>query len=313
MTRPPRAEEPPVKVLYVAGVGRSGSTVLECLLNLAPGYAACGEVTFLWERGLRGRHRCGCGETIPACAVWGPVVAEIPADQQEEAWTLHRRLARFRSLPAHLLGGGVRRREALARYRTILSRVYRARARATGATVLVDTSTYPAFGAVLAGAPGLDVRLLQLVRDPRGCAFSWQRRKQRPEVDEPGAEMPRLGPGYVALEWMVSHLGSEWLAGQVEHATRRRYEDFAEAPVEALLAIGDLMDEPVDAAAVLAQAAQGLGSNHTVSGNPLRFLRSGVEVRLDREWESALPWWPRILVTGMTLPLLARYGYLDRG
>ena len=48
----PAGSPDPVRVLYVAGAGRSGSTVLANLLGEVPGFVSVGEVRFLWERGL---------------------------------------------------------------------------------------------------------------------------------------------------------------------------------------------------------------------------------------------------------------------
>ena len=43
----------PVKVLLLAGSGRSGSTVLANLLGSVEGAFSGGELRYLWERGLR--------------------------------------------------------------------------------------------------------------------------------------------------------------------------------------------------------------------------------------------------------------------
>ena len=42
----------PTTVLYVAGAGRSGSTLLDNLLGQIPGFFSAGELRYVWERGL---------------------------------------------------------------------------------------------------------------------------------------------------------------------------------------------------------------------------------------------------------------------
>jgi hypothetical protein len=55
-----------------------------------------------------------------------------------------------------------------------------------------------------------------------------------------------------------------------------------------------------------------LGAHHSVGGNPMRFSQGTVDVRLDDGWRDALPRRDRRIVTLLTLPLLAAYGYLHR-
>ena len=50
--------------------------------------------------------------------------------------------------------------------------------------------------------------------------------------------------------------------------------------------------------------------NHTVAGNPIRFTRGPLEIRADAEWQALMPARQRAVVTGLTWPLLWRYGFL---
>jgi hypothetical protein len=53
-----------------------------------------------------------------------------------------------------------------------------------------------------------------------------------------------------------------------------------------------------------------LTGNHTVSGNPARYVHGIVPIREDDdEWRSRMPMRQRIAVTVATLPGLVRYGY----
>ena len=59
-----------VRVLYVGGLGRSGSTLMERLVGQLPGVCAVGELVHLWERGVVADERCGCGEPFGRCPFW---------------------------------------------------------------------------------------------------------------------------------------------------------------------------------------------------------------------------------------------------
>lgn len=61
----------------------------------------------------------------------------------------------------------------------IAARLYAAAAEVTGARLLIDSSKRPSDAALLRLLPDVEPFYLQLVRDPRAVAFSWQRRKRQ--------------------------------------------------------------------------------------------------------------------------------------
>src|SRR5690606_14695161 len=62
--------EDPVRVVFIGGLGRSGTTLLERLLGQLPGVVPLGEITHLWERDLVGDEMCACGATFSYCEFW---------------------------------------------------------------------------------------------------------------------------------------------------------------------------------------------------------------------------------------------------
>lgn len=48
---------------------------------------------------------------------------------------------------------------------------------------------------------------------------------------------------------------------------------------------------------------------HAVSGNPVRFARGEIEIRLDIEWLKNMSFKQKVIVAMLTFPLLVRYGY----
>ena len=58
------------RVLYLGGLGRSGTTLVERLLGELPSVCALGEVVHLWQRDVLNDERCGCGAKFSACTFW---------------------------------------------------------------------------------------------------------------------------------------------------------------------------------------------------------------------------------------------------
>src|SRR5919201_2464721 len=61
------------RVLFIGGLGRNGSTLVDRVLGQTPGVVAVGELVFLWQRALLDGERCGCGEPFRSCPFWSEV------------------------------------------------------------------------------------------------------------------------------------------------------------------------------------------------------------------------------------------------
>ncbi len=64
------------KVIYIAGLGHSGSTMLDMSLGTLPGVVGLGELKSIMDEHSRNRHYtsvCSCGEKADDCVVWKEV------------------------------------------------------------------------------------------------------------------------------------------------------------------------------------------------------------------------------------------------
>ncbi|HWH00150.1 MAG TPA: sulfotransferase, partial [Pilimelia sp.] len=304
------------RVLFLGGLGRSGTTLLERVLGEVPGCHALGEVVHLWQRDVRADERCGCGVRFSTCPFWTRVgeeafggwdrldVARVLRLQAAVERTRHiPRLASAR-LPAAM-------RADVVEYAGYYTAVYRAAARLTGAAVLVDSSKHSALAHCLRwAAEPVDLRVVHVVRDPRGVAYSWTKTVARPETD--GADtMTRYSPTRSALLWTAHNAAFDLLARRDVPLRRIRYESFLADPagsVRALAGFAGLELAP-DALSFLGDAVVELGAGHSAAGNPMRFTTGRVPLRRDDAWLDALPAAQRRLVGAVCAPLLGRYGY----
>ena len=300
-------------VLYVGSWGRSGSTLVDLILGQVPGWVSVGELRYLWERGLREQQRCGCGAPVPECRFWRAVLEEafgsaerVGLNQTLALWRRVDALARVPWLAAPWRPASLER--DVREFREILGRLYRAVRTVSGAAVVVDSSKYAAYGLLLAGAPGIDFRVLHLVRDSRAVAYSWTRRTRMPEVVEEERYMPLKGPARSAVFWDLENLGLRLLRRASQRYRVLRYEELTAYPRTGLSAALDGIGLPADLG-FLGDGRVVLGPNHTVAGNPLRFRRGEVPIRPDVEWRGSMRSLPRWTVTALTWPLLLRYRF----
>lgn len=307
--------EDPVKVLYIAGAGRSGSTVLDRVLGRVEGFLSVGELRYVWSRGLTEDRLCGCGLRFRACPFWHDVLDQAFGGAEkarpEEALAVERRIGRVRHLPALVLDAA-RGKEAgpgLGAYPERLGRLYQALRRVSGCRVIVDSSKLPSYGRLLACLPAVDLHVVHLVRDPRATAHSWTRAKEQPDRGSWGL-MERRSPLKTALLWDVWNGAALALFRRPpDRYLRLRYEDFVARPEEACGRVLEMVGHRGDGPPFLEGHRIVLEPNHSVAGNPDR-LRSGVvSIQADVEWLDALPAPSRAAVTALTAPLLRGFGY----
>ncbi len=310
------------RVLFIGGLGRSGTTLIEKLVNEAPETFAVGETVHLWERGVRDQERCGCAERFAECSHW-PEVGRLAfggwdALNLRRAIDLRWSVDRSRRLPQIMAvhRGRTSLQADQLEYLDFMRKVLLASAEHSGADVLLDSSKHLSTAALLALDPELDVRVLHVVRDPRGVAYSWTKAVERPETD--GEMMPTYRPSRTALRWVTDNRGFDALAKAGVPTLQLRYEDFLADPVASLQAIGELagiesLADPTGLSfldtsndPVTAKLSTPM---HSVAGNPLRFGADDITLRLDDAWRTKLDPKARKTVTRITRPALSRYGY----
>lgn len=299
------------RVVFVGGYGRSGSTIIDLLLSRVPGVVAVGEFRHLFGRALGDNELCSCGVPFRDCPFWGKVLAEAfpKGIDRERIQKAVKRINRMVMLPylrwPSLMPASVRADAEL--YRNTFQAAYRVVAKVAGASVVVDSTKYPTHGWFLRTAPSIDLSTMLLVRDPRAVAFSWERRRLRPEVHWEKREMPRYHVVRSGLAWNMSNYLTALLKKWTPRYRVQRYEDFVAHPSEELAAIASFaLDKQTRLPEDLFEKQPHVP--HTIAGNPVRIGSEQVRVKDDDEWRNT-PLYKRLLVDIVCFIGMHRYGY----
>ncbi len=328
-TGPPTGP-PTVRVLFLGGLGRSGTTLLERLVDQHPAVAALGEVVHLWQRSIKDNELCGCGERFHDCPFWSQVGAaafggwdHLDADR---VLMLRDRVDRSRRVPQVASGlASAAWRQDLREYVGYYERLYAAAASVSGCEVVLDSSKQASLPYCLATSERIDLRVVHCVRDSRAVAYSWGQQVDRPESTMKstgsstesstasstgeGQQMHRFSPGVAGFYWLLHNAEIDWYARRPGSTLRLRYEDWVKDPRGAL--------EDVRRFAGLVRSSEiagsglefDLGLSHTCSGNPMRFRRGPIQLRSDDRWRRQMSRRDVATVSAVTWPLLRRYGY----
>jgi hypothetical protein len=271
----------------------TGSTLLGALLNQHPHCASIGAAVGLIARANLSTYRCSCGRLFRECDFWHSIAARTrelghPVDVfSTNYWNTHLRLSRNRLVNAALVrslgwDGLTRPRDAVvlkaAPVRAAIAKMgwntwslATAVLGQTGKSVFVDTSRDHQRPKYLAMHPHLDVKVIHLVRDPRGNSASIMKHT--------GADAARA-----ARQWKHSNVEAARVKQYLpaESWLCLRYEDLCADPLGMLNRIADFLGVERAEPDEMASAAE----SHII-GNKTR-LRGRAEVREDRSWEEVL-------------------------
>jgi hypothetical protein len=279
------------RVVYVAGSGHTGSTLLALLLDSHPQIACVGETSVkpkIRRKGGQARQLCSCGAKVGECAFWMRVFESVRGDGYDfgaESWSNDYRFEH--PVAQRLLGlacSSVTGRHvvrwaagALPYYRDRVANIdavnlsfIRAVLKISGAQVFADTSKRVPRLLHLLRLPDLDVKVVLLVRDVRGYAASAKRRGE-PVLD-------------AARTWHRHQVIFSDLAATLpeERLHRVRYEDLCARPGETLSALWTFCGvQPIEAPTSIVAA------DHHVLGNSMR-MSGQIHIRLDQSWTQRL-------------------------
>jgi Sulfotransferase family len=339
--------EMPVRVLEIAGLGRSGSTILDIVLGNHPHIESVGEVGNLTVNGwisresLRGiepnKRRvpiCTCGKRLDvlyvdtpdeACPFWSRVRGEWVERADPESIESYPKLQNDFELKRRWprLLYEKRRQSASFRSYARLTRAFFESIRAvSGKPLIVDSSKISVRAFAHSLVPGIDLYVVHLVRDGRGIVIS-HRKSYREDLpvstmrDHEGRPMwkavVRRRVLYLlsVVRWTVQNLAAEWVCTRLgpKKTMRLRYEDFVADPKGALERIGSLIELDLANVADAASSGKPMQAGHNVGGNKTK--KSGIiTLRPDaQEWRRALSPTEQRLSWMLMGWLMRRYGY----
>ncbi|WP_025273881.1 sulfotransferase family protein [Haloglycomyces albus] len=308
--------EDAVKLVFIGGLGRSGTTLLERLLGQVPGVMPLGEITHLWERDVVADETCACGATFSHCEFWQRIGHEAFGGWDnvdvERLTALKSTVDRTRHIPA--LAGkklGTDQFDLVSEYNSYFERVYQAAAADTGSQVIVDSSKHASLAYCLRWSPNIDLRVLHVVRDSRGVAYSWTKRVTRPESPS-GETMTTYSPTKAAMLWNAQNAAFSLLRRRGTPVRRVRYERIIERPRHVMRSLARFcgLDISEDDLNFIGDGWADLGPSHSAAGNPMRFTVGRIPIQTDKMWATDLTPRTKRVVSTLTRPLLGRYGYL---
>ena len=280
----PSDQPEPINVVYVAGYGRSGSTLLDRLLGSHPEITGLGEIAYLvdgeladfyWERAADSDFWNNLRETL-----------QFEPDERQRRERVQKHAERQRT------GWLWQRPSVRDEYNEHIRSTLEPLQQAAGTRYIVDSSKTARERFFrphrLRRVPGVNLKVVHLVRDPRGCTCSVL--KGSNAAMEQGRPARYRGAVLRSVYgWITANLSGvlyQWLGGRNSYQ-RIRYEELVEQPEVALARLEEFLDVDFSDTLRRLREQEPVSCGPQFAGNRMR-NQDIVRLKRDDQWRTAL-------------------------
>lgn len=302
------------KIIYIAGCGRSGSTLLERILNSHEKLFATGELSFFLDL-IEFDHESGTHKSrVSDSEFWSEITREV-LDESSDLDQLKENQLAFESvlgLKNCLLGSPSDR-----------ALVYKEFTRKLFDTIeqhlpqdneyIIDSSKTARLAFMrpiaLSKVAQCEVKVIHLVRDGRGCIGSYLKGSNRKMEQGLDPQIP-FAALRCSLTWFFAQTAAHifQLFSSSDSYLRVRYEDFVKNPEQTLNTIGTFLNLNFADQIDMLENEQNIPFADQIAGNRVR-NQPKIILKKDVSWKQQLKWYHQLLFWVLDWPYALWYGY----
>lgn len=278
-------------IIYIAGYGRSGSTLLDMVLSLHPDVVGTGELTNLFYEASQKR------------------LDVLQWEKYTNSYTHEDLIENDRITKKMQFFPFCRSKKTNNLYRTIWDSVLDYGLGFNKAKFIVDsskTTTLSLWRPLLLRKLGYRVKVIHLIRDVRAVMYSEGTKGSNVALEYGGKIRKNGGEFRVLLSWLWTNFVTRIIYGWNNDYTIFRYEEFTNNPTKSLVKlnekIGSLLNPPLPNLSIPV-----VTNNLGISGNRLR-RKNNIKIKPDEKWRDKLPaFYQRLAWLGF--PVMRWFGY----
>ncbi len=280
-----------IKVIYIMGLGRSGSTLLERIIGVADNVWPLGEIRSLKDYVNRNdptkpskKNFFGeSGSPLDRSFFWSPVVKKIKQDNLF-MFDKHNKFSVRRLIKI------LTKKEPIGDEEKIMNLILKRSREVENENVeyLLDTSKLISRLLFLKNHKNIDLYVIHLVRDARGAINSFE----------------KVGVGWFRIlgRWIKNNLFISLFIKRKFDKTRfihLSYDKFVKQPEKYLDLINRKFGTNIDTNNYLEYVQK--KQTYSISGNKMR-AKQLTELKYDQDWREKMPTWKKIFLTIITYP-----------
>ncbi len=249
------------EIIYIMGMGRSGTTILDIVISNNPNILSCGEVTHIFRDGFISNSACACGEQISNCELWRSVASEFSQDNLDLIQSTIDKIESHKSFFLSIFNFHNLETESL--YKETNARIFNNLSNKTDITHIIDSSKYAGRALGLSKAFPDKIKIILLTRSPEGLYTSFK--KENSTEQRPKSTFQILLYYFYTLScFKLSELKLK------NKILKLQYDDFISSPTEALTKIENWANIDLSESKKLLGKNEKLNIGHIVTGNRLR-------------------------------------------
>lgn len=303
----------PIKILYVLGSGRSGTTIFGALLGMHTSMTHVGEILRIgFSENPLVSNICSCGAMLENCDYWSAIyedwLGKIKHAKYKQYRQLQSKYEQLRSFPHLLIEIRNPSRDFLD-YSKYTVELFKSISKMSGSNIIIDTSKYPGRALALANIPDLDVNIIHLIRDGRGFLWSFKKSSLLRENLKFRKMRSWILTWSKTIEWILINRVSEKVRSLTEKSSMSvRYEDFVNATCDTLTRIGERFGLQLVEITKSLESGEEISFGHIFGGNWVR-MKGPTSLRLDQDWQTMLTGFDFFIYRLIAGQFAKRYNY----
>ncbi len=165
------------KVIYILGCGRSGTTILDILLGNHSGFFSVGELNnffYAWST----KSFCSCGSRVTSCEIWKNIGKNFynsgskydPIKMNDYQFNMEKNRYILKQVM------GLHSKANYSKYKLFTYNIFKELQEISHCKTTIDSSKSAGRAIALLKNEKLDVKVIHMVRDPRGVYYSFQKK-----------------------------------------------------------------------------------------------------------------------------------------
>lgn len=304
------------KIIYIAGYGRSGSTLLARILGSHENIFTVGELINFLNLLNIDDSICSCGIEIQSCSFWSGIIQKFKNNHANisDLAASQRKIESISNLSSYISGKNTSDDIAYKDvHRSLINSIFQQLPENVRYIVDSSKTTWSRFlrPITLSKISAQHVKVVHIVRDGRGCMWSMIKGTDTGLLRDAKLKQHSSFPVLrTALHWALAN----WAAHifQAIHPSnnycRIRYEDLIERPEKICNTLGEFLGFRFDRQAEIIRKGGDIPIGHLIAGNRMRSFKK-VRIRADVEWEKCLTLNQELLFLLFNWPMMKFYKY----
>jgi len=274
-----------LKIIYLMGAGRSGTTILASLLGANKNITTVGEMHQYLEHIIDAKT-CSCGETLDKCEFWGKIHKNYIG---KDFSIINSKLEKVESHSRIPISLCKKNKEYIEFQETLFKQIYKE----YPSKYYLDSSKFIGKALQLLKSDIFDVKIIYMIRDVRGVINSFSKKVQT-------HKKPISTIIYYSFINLTAQI-VKWIFPK--RIIKIKYEDFVSQPEKTIALISSFLNENLDDVIDIVKNEKHIKMPHIIGGNRLK-KQTKIKLRKDVSWQKNISRPKQIIYYLLTLPLM---------